>query len=97
MEILDFFKSNFESIPNVSSYKIAEFANDFYIGVDKESHVVVVIKSSSKSGRPYNISTKALSLECNARVSFSNGILENVHILKCLLQNKKEKNFFRSR
>ena len=91
MEILDFFKLNFESIPNGSGYKIAEFANGFYIGVDKDSHVVVVIKSSSRNGRPYNITTKALSLERNARVSFSSAILENVHILKCLLQSKKEK------
>ena len=94
MELLDFFKLNFESIPNGSGYKIAEFANGFYIGVDKDSHVVVVIKSSSRNGRPYNITTKALSLECNARVSFSSGISENVHILKCLLQSKKEKEIF---
>lgn len=94
MEILDFFKSNFESISNGSGYKIAEFAKNFYIGIDKESHIVIVIKSDSKNGRPYNISTKALSLECNVRVSFSNGFLENVHILKCLLQNKKEKEIF---
>ena len=94
MEILEFFYSRFESLSNCSGYRIAEFAKDFYVGVDKEKNVVVVIKSCSLNGRPYNIITKALSFECNARVSFSGGVVENVHILKCLLQTKKEKEIF---
>lgn len=94
MEILDFFYSKFDTLSNCSGYRIAEFAKDFYIGVDKEKNVVVVIKSYSQNGRPYNINTKALSLECNAKVSFSNGNVENVHILKCLLRSKKEKDIF---
>ena len=94
MEILDFFYSKFDTLSNCSGYRIAEFAKDFYIGVDKEKNVVVVIKSYSQNGRHYNINTKALSLECNAKVSFSNGNVENVHILKCLLRSKKEKDIF---
>lgn len=94
MEILDFFYSKFDTLSNCSGYRIAEFAKDFYIGVDKEKNVVVVIKSYSQNGRSYNINTKALSLECNAKVSFSNGNIENVHILKCLLRSKKEKDIF---
>lgn len=94
MEILEFFYSKFEVLSNCSGYRIAEFAKNFYIGVDKEKNVVVVIKSYSQNGRPYSINTKALSLECNAKVYFSNGKIENVHILKCLLRSKKEKDIF---
>lgn len=94
MEILEFFYSKFESISNSSGYKIAEFAKDFFVGVDENKNVVVVIKPSSQTGRPYYIGTKALSLECNAKVSFSNSCSQNVHILKCMLRSKKEKEIF---
>ncbi|MDY3131393.1 MAG: PD-(D/E)XK motif protein [Treponema sp.] len=94
MELVDFFKENFESLSNVTDYKIKEFSKNFYVGIDKNSAVVIVIKSNIQSGRPYNIKTKALSLECNAKVTFSSGTQENVHILKCLLHNKKDKEIF---
>lgn len=94
MELLDFFKSNFESINNNADYKIAEFSHNFYVGIDKDKNIVIVIMAKSQLGRPYNLKTKFLSLECNAKVSFSNGNQENVHILKCLVHDKKEKEIF---
>lgn len=94
MDILDFYRSHFDSTTSTSDYKIAEFATDFYIGIDKDKNLVVVMKPKSQCRRTYNINTKTLSLECNAKVSFSTGNQENVHILKCLLHNKKEKEIF---
>lgn len=94
MEILDFFRVNFESISNNTDYKIAEFSHNFYIGIDRDKNIVVVIKTNSRNDRPYNINTKSLSLECNVKVCFSNGTEESVHILKCLLHAKREKEIF---
>ena len=94
MDILDFYRSHFDSTTSTSDYKIAEFATDFYIRIDKDKNLVVVMKPKSQCRRTYNINTKTLSLECNAKVSFSTGNHENVHILKCLLHNKKEKEIF---
>lgn len=94
MDILDFYRSHFDSTTSTSVYKIAEFATNFYIGIDKDKNLVVVMKPKSQCRRTYNINTKTLSLECNAKVSFSTGNQENVHILKCLLHNKKEKEIF---
>lgn len=94
MDILDFYRSHFDSTTSTSDYKIAEFATDFYIGIDKDKNLVIVMKPKSQCRRTYNINTKVLSLECNAKVSFSTGNQENVHILKCLLHNKKDKEIF---
>lgn len=94
MEIIDFFKTNFDIIENNSDYKIAEYKKNFFVGIDKERNVVIVLKPSTQNGRPYNLATKALTLECNAKVSFSTKKEETVHILKCLLTTTKEKQIF---
>lgn len=94
MDIVDFFKLHFNDIEKISDYKIAEFTHNFFIGLDSNRNIVIVLKPSNQSGRPYNINTKALILECNVKVSFVEGTTENVHILKCLLQTKKEKEIF---
>ena len=94
MEINEFFKSNFENIKSDKEYKVAEYASHFFVGIDKDDNIVIVLKPNIQNRRPYNISTKALSLECNAKVSFSDSIPETVHILKCLLKTTKEKTIF---
>lgn len=94
MEIIDFFKINFIKVDNTSDYKIAEYEKNFFVGIDKENNIVIVFKPNNQNGRPYNISTKSLTLECNAKVSFSSENEETVHILKCLLHTTKEKEIF---
>ena len=94
MEIIDFFKTNFSKIENTSDFKIAEYEKNFFVGIDKEKNIVIVLKPNNQNGRPYNITTKSLTLECNAKVSFSSEKEETVHILKCLLNTTKEKQIF---
>lgn len=94
MEIIDFFKANFSKLENTADYKIAEYEKNFFVGIDKEKNIVIVFKPNNQNGRPYNISTKSLTLECNAKVSFSSERDETVHILKCLLHTVKEKQIF---
>ena len=94
MEIIDFFKKIFDKIENTSDFKIAEYEKNFFVGIDKENNIVIVLKPNNQNGRPYNITTKSLTLECNVKVSFSSAKEETVHILKCLLNTTKEKQIF---
>ena len=67
------------------------------IGLDKSTHVAVVVKSGTPKRFPIIQKTQNMSIECNVKVSYTlNGKVETdvVHILRCLSVSEKEKELF---
>lgn len=97
MDIVNLFKDHFDSFPQVTNdFLLVEYLPDIFVGIDKSTNVVVVVRSGNK-GFPLIRKTQNMSIECNVDVTYLlNGKSEkgNVHILRCLSGNLKEKELF---
>lgn len=97
MNIIETFNKHFKNgIDFENDFSLVMCENDIMIGLDKEAHVSVVVKSSGKRS-PIILKTQNMSIECNINVSYTlNGNIYSdiVHILRCLSDSKKEKDLF---
>ena len=98
MNIVDTFRQHFGTLSNISNdFSLVECDDGIMIGVDKSSHLSVVLKSKSPKRFPIMHKTQNMSIECNMRVTYLlDGITckDAVHILRCLSDNPREKELF---
>lgn len=72
MNILDTFKKHFSSNTSIfNDFSLIECDGGIMIGVDKSSHISVVIKSSNGNKFPIKHKTQNMSIECNVQVSYN--------------------------
>lgn len=98
MNIVDTFKKHFSSNTSIfNDFSLIECDGGIMIGVDKSSHISVVIKSSNGNKFPIKHKTQNMSIECNVQVSYNlNGNAKHdvVHIIRCMSDNWREKELF---
>lgn len=98
MNIVELFNKHFKvNVDLKNDFSLVACEDGIMIGLDKNSHVVVVVKSGSPKCFPIIQKTKSMSIECNVKVSYVlNGKVESdvVHILRCLSEFEKEKELF---
>lgn len=98
MNIVDTFRSHFSNSQGISNdFSLVECDDGIMIGVDKSSHLSVVINSKSPKRVPIMHKTQSMRIECNVRVTYVlNGETHQgvVHILRCLSDNEREKELF---
>ena len=98
MNIVDTFRKHFGASSSISNdFSLVECDDGIMIGVDKSSHLSVVIKSKSPRRFPIMHKTQSMRIECNMRVTYMlNGAScqDVVHILRCLSDNTREKELF---
>lgn len=98
MDIVSTFKKHFASNASINNdFLLIECDGGIMIGVDKTSHISVVIKSSNGNKFPIKHKTQNMSIECNVQVSYIlNGNVEHgvVHIIRCISDSWHEKELF---
>ncbi len=98
MNIIEAFNKHFKiGMVLKNDFSLVNCEDGIMIGLDKNAHVAVVVKSSSPKRFPIIQKTQNMSIECNVKVSYAlNGKVETdvVHILRCLSDSEKEKELF---
>lgn len=98
MNIVETFNKHFKvSVDFKNDFSLVACENSIMIGLDRNSHVVVVVKSGTPKRFPIIQKTQSMSIECNVKVTYTlNGKVESdvVHILRCLSDFEKEKELF---
>lgn len=98
MNIVETFNKHFKKELDLKNdFSLVNCENDIMIGLDKSSHVAVVVKSESPKRFPIIQKTQNMSIECNVKVSYAlNGKVNSdiVHILRCFSDSDKEKELF---
>ncbi len=98
MNIVETFNKRFKvGVDFKNDFSLVACEDGIMIGLDKNSHVVVVVKSGSPKRFPIIQKTQNMSIECNVKVSYVlNKKVESdvVHILRCLSDSEKEKELF---
>ena len=98
MNIVETFNKHFKSDMDLKNdFSLVNCEDGIMIGLDKNAHVAVVVKSGSPKRFPIIQKTQNMSIECNMKVSYAlNGKVETdvVHILRCLSDFEKEKELF---
>ena len=98
MNIVDTFREHFGTLCNIcNDFSLVECDDGIMIGVDKSSHLSVVIKSQTQRRFPIIHKTQSMSIECNMKVTYTlnGGVCQDVvHILRCTSDNPREKELF---
>lgn len=98
MNIVETFNKHFKvSVDLKNDFSLVACENSIMIGLDKNSHVAVVVKSGTPKQLHIIQKTQNMSIECNVKVTYIlNGKVESdvVHILRCLSDFDKEKELF---
>ena len=98
MNIVETFNKHFKMGMDLKNdFSLVACEDGIMMGLDKNSHVAVVVKSDSPKRFPIIQKTQNMSIECNVKVSYVlNGKIESdvVHILRCLSGSEKEKELF---
>jgi len=98
MKIVEVYEEKFNNfVSGQSDFCLAEVYAGILVGVDKYNNTVVVLKSYQPSKTPVMQKSRMISIECNARVTYTlegAQINDIVHIIRCFTNEPKERIIF---